>query len=65
MLEKNPIANSLLGDIPTAGKQSAGWGEDSAKLPYIEKSLNNSTFKMEVYIARFYISKSCFIDSSH
>ena len=26
VLEKVPIANSLLGDIPTACKQTAGWG---------------------------------------
>ena len=35
----------------------------SCSLPYIEKSLNKSTFKMDVYIANLYISNSCFIGS--
>ena len=52
VLEKGHIAISLLGGIPTVGKQARRWGWDSAVLHYIEKSLNKSTFKMEVYIAR-------------
>ena len=27
-LEKAPITNSLLKEIPTAGNQAAGWGDD-------------------------------------
>ena len=30
VLEKGPIANSLLGEIPTAGKQTVGCGGDPA-----------------------------------
>ena len=30
VLEKGLIVNSLLGDIPTATKQAAGWGVDLA-----------------------------------
>ena len=30
VLEKGLIVNSLLGDIPTATKQAAGWGGDLA-----------------------------------
>ena len=30
VLEKDPIENSFLGDIPTANKQAAGWGGDPA-----------------------------------
>ena len=40
MLEKGPIANSLLGEIPTAGKQAAGWGGDPTGFIISQKTLN-------------------------
>ena len=58
MLEKGPIANSLLGEIPTACKLADGLVRRFCRLPYIEKSLNKSTFKMEVYVERLLLRKA-------
>ena len=52
VLVKGMIANSLLGEIPNADNQAAGW-ELILKLSYVKKSCNKSTLKMKVYIALF------------
>ena len=39
-------------------------GEGILQVPYIEKSLKKSRFKMEVYIVRLLYKYSCFIGSS-